>query len=39
MNESSISLDILTGKSGTFEIHYVTDNADDVVLNVKIKSF
>lgn len=39
MDENSISLDILTGKSGTFEIHYVADNADDVVLNVKIKSF
>lgn len=38
MNENSISLNILTGKSGTFEIHYVTD-AEDIVLNVKIKSF
>lgn len=38
MNESSVSLDILTGKSGTFEIHYVTDE-EDIMLNVKIKSF
>lgn len=37
--ESSISLDILTGKSGTFEIKYVTENFGEVVLNVKIKSF
>lgn len=37
-NENSVSLDILTGKSGTFEIHYVTDE-EDIMLNVKIKSF
>lgn len=39
MNENLILLDILTGKSGTFEIHYVTDGAEDIVLNVQIKSF
>jgi hypothetical protein len=38
MNETSISLDILTGKSGKFTIHYVTE-AEDIELNVEIKSF
>ena len=38
MNETSISLDILTGKSGAFTIHYVTET-EDIELNVEIKSF
>ena len=39
VNEDSISLDILTGKSGSFEIKYIKEDAEDIVLNVKIKSF
>lgn len=38
MSETLISLDIVTGKSGSFEIRYVVEGADDIVLNVKIKS-
>lgn len=37
-SETSISLDILTGKSGMFTIHYVTET-EDIELNVEIKSF
>ena len=37
-SETSISLDILTGKSGAFTIHYVTET-EDIELNVEIKSF
>ena len=37
-SETSISLDILTGKSGKFTIHYVTET-EDIELNVEIKSF
>ena len=37
MNEHSISLSVITGKSNKFDIHYITDT-EDIVLNVKIKS-
>lgn len=39
MNSDSISLDIITGKTGSFDIIYKVEGIDDIVLNVKIKSF
>ena len=36
---NTCELDVLTGKSGSFKISYITDNVDDIVLDVAIKSF
>lgn len=38
MNSDSISLDILTGRTGSFDIIYKVEGFDDIILNVKIKS-
>ena len=32
-------MDIITGKSGKFDIVYQREGEDDIVLNVTIKSF
>lgn len=39
MNENSCVINIITGKSGSFDILYQKDNEEDVVLTVNIKSF
>ena len=38
-DETSITLNVLTGRSGEFDIHYSVVGEEDIVLNVKIKSF
>ena len=37
-NSDTCELDILTGKSGDFKLSYVTDNSDNIDLDVTIKS-
>ena len=39
MNETSCILEIISGKSGSFDLIYKREDEDDVVLNVLIKSF
>ena len=39
MNENSCVIDIITGKSGSFDILYQRENEEDVVLHVTINSF
>ena len=37
--ETSCVMDIITGKSGKFDIIYKRDNEKDIVLNITINSF
>ena len=37
-DETSATIEIVTGRSGTFDIKYVRENEEDVVLNITIKS-
>ena len=37
-DSSSVSIEIVTGRSGSFDIKYIRENQDDVVLNVTIQS-
>lgn len=39
MNENSCVIDIITGKSGSFDILYQRENEEDIVLHVTINSF
>ena len=38
-NDTSLVLDVITGRSGNFDIIYRIDGNDDIILNVKIESF
>jgi len=37
-DETSVTLEVTSGRSGVFEVKYVRENEDDIVLNVTIQS-
>ena len=37
-DSSSVSIEVVTGRSGSFDIKYIRENQDDIVLNVTIQS-
>ena len=37
-DDTTATVEVITGRSGTFELKYITNNNDEIVLNVTIKS-
>ena len=37
-NDSSVYVEITTGRSGSFELKYIRNNEEDIVLNITIQS-
>ena len=38
-DETMVKIEIISGRSGNFELKYVRDNEEDVILSIEIKSF
>lgn len=38
-DDSTVYVEIITGRSGNFELKYIRENEDDIVLNITIQSF
>ena len=38
-NDSTVYIEVVTGRSGSFELKYIRENEEDIVLNINIQSF